>query len=755
MHYNDSALRDLFFLDPQWLCDVLASVITIREINPFATKGIMKINDLQILFKGLRFNETEEIMKFIVDLLGKFELALTWDNENLLIPSLLPTEAMLQFTKNSIKTEILSKERVLSKLFDTFSSENPHIISNLYQRRYSSQSQISSSASYISFFAKQSNQNMQTSTAQSDQGSSKLANSHSQFIFDKKVDETFFCEALNSSSTSDGAKQPFIRYKDSTVRLYCLSYLPTGFFSRLITRILGDNLLKNCLTELIEIDYSYTKDSNEDIIKEENAELLSNVIDFFCQKAEWKCWQTGIELKYLGFTLLSIKELIFDPFSNNQLDQNLKTNLENDIYYVNPVLYKDCENELQLKALNKKCSFVECYCSFKNFSVHKKEEAQFSDSRRRNSQPTKEEDEATGQNDPILKILCNKKVSIKLFALIIEIIDSLLEDWYPDLGTKFMQDSKGEYLVTRLSPCKECLITAEQNLEKNTRKMSSRAARSENEFQNYEKIKKELSDITPNDMNDPLESLTDRQSQSMIILENHLKNADFIFSFMIDDVCYSVLKNSNLSCPKHGEQTAEIIAPDLAFEDIEDSLLISHNVLKIEGLLGRGSFGYVFSGYLNLKNTFNDKERFPTKSLSFENFNKVKVAVKILETLDNTQINQTNEKDINFNQYNFDMSSIGEAKMLKQFNSKLADYWNHRKSIQMAAKAYTVARQEVAILGELKHENIVGMLGLSVKPLAIILELAPLGNLKEILEQYKKSMCKVSPFIIQQVIYLL
>ena len=43
----------------------------------------------------------DEIMAFIVDLLGKFELALTWDNEHLIIPSLLPTEHMLKFTNNT------------------------------------------------------------------------------------------------------------------------------------------------------------------------------------------------------------------------------------------------------------------------------------------------------------------------------------------------------------------------------------------------------------------------------------------------------------------------------------------------------------------------------------------------------------------------------------------------------------------------------------------------------------------------------
>jgi len=39
LHYDDATLKDLYFLDPQWLCDMLAHVVTIREINPFARTG--------------------------------------------------------------------------------------------------------------------------------------------------------------------------------------------------------------------------------------------------------------------------------------------------------------------------------------------------------------------------------------------------------------------------------------------------------------------------------------------------------------------------------------------------------------------------------------------------------------------------------------------------------------------------------------------------------------------------------------------
>lgn len=52
LHYDDATLRDLYFIDPQWLCDVLAHVVTIREINPFARNGVMKIEDLQHIFKS-------------------------------------------------------------------------------------------------------------------------------------------------------------------------------------------------------------------------------------------------------------------------------------------------------------------------------------------------------------------------------------------------------------------------------------------------------------------------------------------------------------------------------------------------------------------------------------------------------------------------------------------------------------------------------------------------------------------------------
>ena len=39
LHYEDPLLKDLYFVDPQWLVDMLAHIVTVREINPFVKDG--------------------------------------------------------------------------------------------------------------------------------------------------------------------------------------------------------------------------------------------------------------------------------------------------------------------------------------------------------------------------------------------------------------------------------------------------------------------------------------------------------------------------------------------------------------------------------------------------------------------------------------------------------------------------------------------------------------------------------------------
>ncbi|XP_070559117.1 leucine-rich repeat serine/threonine-protein kinase 2-like isoform X2 [Ptychodera flava] len=93
LHYDDPALqlKDLYFVDPEWLCRMMAQIVTVREINPFIdNKGVMKKSDLRVLFNGCDFPA-----KFIPQytrLLQKFEIALPKSDDELLIPCKMPTQ---------------------------------------------------------------------------------------------------------------------------------------------------------------------------------------------------------------------------------------------------------------------------------------------------------------------------------------------------------------------------------------------------------------------------------------------------------------------------------------------------------------------------------------------------------------------------------------------------------------------------------------------------------------------------------------
>ena len=48
----------------------------------------------------------------------------------------------------------------------------------------------------------------------------------------------------------------------------------------------------------------------------------------------------------------------------------------------------------------------------------------------------------------------------KLLVFLIDHIDTLLEDWYPMLGTRFIHTSEGKCLITRIVPCTKCFFKA-------------------------------------------------------------------------------------------------------------------------------------------------------------------------------------------------------------------------------------------------------------------------------------------------------
>ncbi|XP_065919794.1 leucine-rich repeat serine/threonine-protein kinase 2-like [Dysidea avara] len=89
LHYEDRKhnLDDLYFVDSRWLCDLMSTVITVSQRNPYVQEGILHNKYIPLLFKDERF-QTKYFQQYLT-LLTRFEIALPLD-KRILIPSLLP-----------------------------------------------------------------------------------------------------------------------------------------------------------------------------------------------------------------------------------------------------------------------------------------------------------------------------------------------------------------------------------------------------------------------------------------------------------------------------------------------------------------------------------------------------------------------------------------------------------------------------------------------------------------------------------------
>ena len=166
-------------------------------------------------------------------------------------------------------------------------------------------------------------------------------------------------------------------------------------------------------------------------------ELLT-CCDDFMQTAfpEWKCWQSGVELKYLGVTLLRLKEAGWEN-PNTLCD------------YRQCQLVIKSEQATSWSPLNvSTTSILEILIPNESLTVQFETGGPVGMSAGRVYRDMSE----------CVTVQPSAQVIASLLTKIVEHIDTLLEDWYPDIGARFVQNSKGMYLISRIVPCSRCLI---------------------------------------------------------------------------------------------------------------------------------------------------------------------------------------------------------------------------------------------------------------------------------------------------------
>ncbi|KAI4476963.1 hypothetical protein M0804_013143 [Polistes exclamans] len=608
LHYDDATLKDLYFLDPQWLCDMLAHVVTIREINPFARSGIMKLDDIQHVFKSSTISSIDT-QGYIVSLLNKFEVALTWDYRTLLIPSLLPTEEDVLRNNQIIKIPVKSR---------------------------------------------------------------------SWYTRTKKITSPMITclnvagEKANSECVLTSRSQPDC----SVTRLLLMSYFPSGFWSRLITRILADD----AIVEIVMSFLAPFKDFVDD-------NIFASLLDI---QAEWILWQTGIELRYAGITLLRLKEVNY--------------NLKNSPYDYRQFKFKLKQDGIWCTVDLKNSAILEIWFPVDTLVI---KQPIMSDSI---------DDEPVGYQ--AIAVEPRPESVPQMLALIVDHIDILLEDWYPTLGTRFVHTSEGKLLVTRLIPCPRCLLS---NIDYENDIHDNNDHLIEDIHKYYINRERQSQDSYKSDGDSGVgyDSLTSSRMSSLeghpeISRQNFPLEAILTYSWMVEECILAAYSNKPISCPKHSDIPLSHVAPDIIFMDLGVKHLIRSEEIKRGKLLGRGAFGFVFKGVCRLPGTHV----------------KADVAIKMLQPVPPGP--------------NSKQSAILAYKAAQ---SK----WD-RDPLQYACKAYCTARQELNILLTLRHANIVPLIGIVISPLALVLDLAPAGALDNVLKNYRRSGAKLDPYTLQAII---
>ena len=94
LHYEEliGQLSETYFIDPTWICDMFAQIVTVKETNSWVKNGIIKESELQIIFHNhhkFLFLQYKEEYLYIME---KFEILINLGDGRLLIPSMLPLD---------------------------------------------------------------------------------------------------------------------------------------------------------------------------------------------------------------------------------------------------------------------------------------------------------------------------------------------------------------------------------------------------------------------------------------------------------------------------------------------------------------------------------------------------------------------------------------------------------------------------------------------------------------------------------------
>uniref|UniRef100_A0A0N4ZX28 non-specific serine/threonine protein kinase n=1 Tax=Parastrongyloides trichosuri TaxID=131310 RepID=A0A0N4ZX28_PARTI len=653
LHFDDLILNKFVILDVQWFYEIMGKMILMKEIignnGVYDKHGFLKLCNVVWNGMGLKKRNTKDggkigsiLLENLFDILHKYELGLVFQVKNVLIPSLLPGEYQLRagYPGSSIRVKV------------KFNLWNITMSSDLIREKEVMMESLVMTTSIISprihsIVSKFSLDDAKEVITRSFRKRDVEIQNNNKNLPNMQMlkDDGYSLKSIEDIKTFQmSIKKVETNY---ITRLFILQYIPYGFWARLLTRILDDHRISNTIPNLFET----TKTSV-------SLKTMNDIINDKFKGAEWNLWQSGIECEAFSEVIFSLKQYL--PMADG-----------NDVPYDKIDIHSKDESDNWRKFGVGDFSIVELKIPYIIFNIN--------------------------VNDRIGCFESNLVTSSQLLSIIVNNIDTLLEDWYPALGTRFVHTSEGKLLVNRLVPCNKCLI----------------------EVKNPEKNKRTKDDIETGKINPYTKGMIGKSTtMHAISKKDSFTNEDneeprSLYTFSIEECILKAHDCSIIKCPIHKNLSIKQISPDAIFFDIPEDLIIVSENLRKSKLLGRGAFGFVYRGSVKLKNDFHPD-----------------AALKMLEPVNPG--------------FNVDENTINTYKVSYQM-------WQ-RDPLQHCCKAYCCMRQELSVLVNLKHPHITSLLGVCVRPLTLAFELAPVGSLDTMLGSYRKNGVHLKMTVLQETV---
>lgn len=540
--------------------------------------GILKTSVLSHIFKGKLFPHA--LRNEYIELLSKFEVALLLDRNRMLVPSMLPT----------------SPAKTIYHFKTVF--PRPPVTTLLQQ----------------SHFYK----------APVDDDSLPQFSSLSDPLVMSSVPKSFSV-----------SKCPDL-YRTGLLlrRFYFMTYVPSGFWPRLISRFLTAPEFANIVLKTL----GYGQKEIEDIVKLIVSGDASTVVNL-----EWSYWTTGVELWYQNYSLLRVAEIR----PEGTFQECLPPSSQGSSYSRTPSIpfepSEDCEDlSFQLNGqwlavdetpnTGLEILIPDHICP----SIIEKE---FPPQLLAPNEPVEEDSE--GEPHSLRE---SSWMSAQLLSLTVQQIDTLLEDWFPGIGSK--DGGKSLYsvpYVNRVVPCPYCVGGAETVTNdvfisqsacdlKNISLNGGDTPKGSGTITGYEESdggqhkSRVRRDLMPS-LQQTTFKLSHKKHRASDKDMSHEKSSSppttltgrgggFIqatrFGFMIEACVGASRGLQSLVCPSHPSQPLDIfsLTPDLVFGDLPSHFIIDHNLVNQGKFVASGSFGEIYHGAI-----------YPKFAVSVSNYN--------------------------------------------------------------------------------------------------------------------------------------